>query len=164
MRLIHVVDLSQTLTTTTHRYTMQTAWADRPAEDVRTGQLRCTTCGNLVGFRLYSVARARLRRRWEIATALIGVPAAVLAVIALIQLDMADNLSLAASFGLLGVAGIGGLAGAVAVLMAVNEDGVLLDRKRRNGFHDFKPLHQNVARKQPQDADSPEPAEIHWDA
>ncbi|MFB8142373.1 hypothetical protein [Streptomyces parvus] len=75
MRLIHMTHTEHRGSTTYHHYRIQTAWVDRPTEGVRTGSLRCATCGDMVGFRLCSQARAKARRRLWLAIGLIATAA-----------------------------------------------------------------------------------------
>ncbi|WYB30623.1 hypothetical protein V6574_12940 [Streptomyces sp. SM1P] len=82
MRLIHMTHTEHRGSGTYHYYRIQTAWVDRPSAGVRTGSLRCATCGDMVGFRLRSRARAKARQRVWLAIGLIATAAlAVLIVI-----------------------------------------------------------------------------------
>jgi hypothetical protein len=165
MRLIHIVDTKVGLTSTTHRYVLQTGWADRPAEGIQTGRALSRVCGKWVTFRLCSRARARARRRREFATALVGVPVAVLLLMTLIRLDTADELSTGAALACLLGVGVFGATGSIATVMAAIEDGVVLTwKERRSGPHEVKPLHMSLALSRPKAIDDSERVEIVFDA
>jgi hypothetical protein len=66
VRLFHTTSVDNRTTSTTYNYRIQLTLLDRPETGVRTGWLRCETCGNLVGLRIDSAERTRARKRREL--------------------------------------------------------------------------------------------------
>lgn len=91
MRLIHMTHTKHRGSDTYHYCRLRTAWVDRPPEGVRTGSLRCATCGDMVGFRARSRARAKARRLLWRALGLIAT--ASLAVTIMITARMISSVS-----------------------------------------------------------------------
>ncbi|WP_257136783.1 hypothetical protein [Streptomyces sp. f150] len=157
MRLIHMTHTEHRGSDTYHYYRIQTAWVDRPHEGVRTGYLRCATCGDMVGFRLRSRARAKARRGLWLAIGLIA--AATLAVLIVITAKMISSGSGNESRTLVPAA-LAVVALIPAVILIPSEDGVSLARLRGSGPHAFKPMKIRVAWSKPPATDQPAPAEI----
>ena len=66
VRLFHTTRVDSRMTSTTFHYRVQLTLVDRPETGVRTGWLRCATCGNLVGLCIQSAERTRARKRREL--------------------------------------------------------------------------------------------------
>lgn len=157
MRLIHMTHTEHRGSITYHHYRIQTAWVDRPPEGVRTGYLRCATCGDMVGFRLHSQARAKTRQRLWLATALVA--GAALAVLITLTAMMISRGTGTESRTLVPTA-LAVVALILAVFFLPGEDGVTLARLRNSGPHAFKPLKPRVAWSRPPATDWPVRAEI----
>ncbi|SBU98188.1 hypothetical protein YW5DRAFT_05787 [Streptomyces sp. Ncost-T6T-1] len=157
MRLIHMTHTEHRGSDTYHHYRIQTAWVDRPPEGVRTGSLRCATCGDMVGFRLRSRARAEARRGLWLAIGLIA--AAALAVLIVITARMISSGSGGESRTLVPAA-LAVVALIPSVILLPGEDGVSLIRLRGSGPHAFKPMKIRAAWSKPAATDRPAPAEI----
>ncbi|CAM5477012.1 hypothetical protein [Streptomyces griseus] len=160
MRLIHMTHTEHRGSDTYHYYRIQTAWVDRPPEGIRTGHLRCATCGGLVGFRLRSRARARARQRLWLAVGLIA--AAALAVLIMITATRISSGSGGESRTLVPAA-LAVVALILSVILLPSEDGVTLARLRGSGPHGFKPMKMSVAWSKPPATDQPVRAEIVFD-
>ncbi|WP_282793128.1 hypothetical protein [Streptomyces sp. CC224B] len=160
MRLIHMTRTEHRGSTTYHYYRIQTAWVDRPPEGVRIGYLRCATCGDMVGFRLHSQARAKTRQRLWLAIALIA--AAALTVLITLTAMMIRSDAGTESQTIV-PSGLAVLALILSVTMLPSEDGVTLARLRNSGPHTFKPLKPSVAWSKPPATDWPVRAEIVYD-
>lgn len=161
MRLIHMTHTEHRGSDTYHYYRIQTAWVERPHEGVRTGSLRCATCGDMVGFRLRSRARAKARQRVWLAIGLIAT--AALAVLIVITARMISSGSGGESRTLVPAA-LAVAALIAAVILFPSEDGVTLARFRGSGPHGFKPMKMRVAWSKPPATDRPVRAEIVFDA
>ncbi|MFC8623081.1 hypothetical protein [Streptomyces anulatus] len=157
MRLIHMTHTEHRGSATYHYYRIQTAWADRPPEGVRTGYPRCATCGDMVGFRLRSRARAKTRQRLWLAAALVA--AAALAVLITLTAMMISSDAGTESLTLVPTA-LAVVALILSVVFLPGEDGVTLARPRNSGPHAFKPLKPRIAWSKPPAADWPVRAEI----
>lgn len=155
MRLIHIIRTERANSATYHHYRIQTAWVDRPPEANRIGYLRCATCGDMVGFRLHSEARAKARQRWLLAVALIAV--AVIAVLIVLTVMMISGEG-SASLTVL-PSGLAVFVPIISVALLLGEDGVTLAR-RNSGPHHFKPLKSRIAWSKPGATDWPVRAEI----
>ncbi|MGW6467126.1 hypothetical protein [Streptomyces rubiginosohelvolus] len=160
MRLIHMTHTEHRGSDTYHYYRIQTAWVDRPHEGVRTGSLRCATCGDMVGFRLRSRARAKARRRVWLALGIIA--AASLAVLIVITARMISSGSGGESRTLVPAA-LAVVALIPPVILLPGEDGVSLIRLRGSGPHAFKPMKIRAAWSRPPATDRPVRAEIVFD-
>lgn len=126
-------------TSWTDYYGVQTAWVDRPAEGIRSGQLRCVTCGQLVGFRIYSETGARARKRRWLAAALIAAVSVPLVIWAASQYQGAAVVSWLG--GLVPGLGIGALASMsiLSFCMLPTEDGVVRANWSLSFKYWFKP-------------------------
>jgi hypothetical protein len=156
MRLIHITHTEHRGSTTYRYYRIQTAWVDRPPEGVRIGYLRCATCGDMVGFRLHSQARAKTRRRLWLAIALIA--AAALTVLIMLTGMMIRSDAGTESQTLLPSA-LAAVVLIISVTVLPGEDGVTLAR-RKSGPHSFRPLNPRAAWSKPPATDWPVRAEI----
>ncbi|PVC93504.1 hypothetical protein [Streptomyces sp. CS014] len=157
MRLIHMTHTEHRGSNIYHYYRIQTAWVDRPPQGIRTGSLRCATCGDMVGFRLRSRARAKARQRLWLALGLIAIT--TLAVTITITARMISSGSGGESRTLVPAA-LAVLALIVSVLLFPSEDGVTLARFRGSGPHGFKPMKMRLAWSKPAATDRPVRAEI----
>ncbi|WP_228182602.1 hypothetical protein [Streptomyces anulatus] len=156
MRLVHMTHTEHRGSATYHYYRIQTAWVDRPPEGVRTGSLRCATCGDMVGFRLHSRARARARRRLWLAAVLISA-SSLAALIVLTARIISDG---GTGTQTLVPTALSVLALLVSVVVLPGVDGVTSARPRNSGPHAFTPLKPRVAWSKPPAADWPVRAEI----
>ncbi len=157
MRLSHMTHTEHRGSVTYHYYRIQTAWADRPPEGVRTGYLRCATCGDMVGFRLHSRARAKTRQRLWLAATLIS--ATALAALIALTATMISSGSGTESRTPVPTA-LAVVALILSVVFLPGEDGVTLARLQNSGPHAFTPLKPRVAWSKPPAADWPVRAEI----
>ncbi|MFJ4704879.1 hypothetical protein ACIP6I_08480 [Streptomyces anulatus] len=156
MRLVHMTHTEHRGSVTYHYYRIQTAWVDRPAEGVRTGSLRCATCGDMVGFRLQSRARAKTRQRLWLAAALISASSLV-ALIVLTARIISDG---GTGTQTLVPTALSVVALIVSAVVLPGVDGVTSARLRNSGPHAFTPLKPRVAWSKPPAADGPVRAEI----
>ncbi|MFJ6611240.1 hypothetical protein ACIQPT_13245 [Streptomyces sp. NPDC091289] len=157
MRLIHRTHTEHRGSTTYHYYQLQTAWVDRPPEGVRTGYLRCATCGDMVGFRLHSRARAKARQLLWLAIGLIATAALAVTIMVTVKMISSDS---GTESRTLVPATLSVIALILSVALFLSEDGVTLARFRGGGPHGFKPMKMRVAWSKPPATDRPVRAEI----
>ncbi|AZM50475.1 hypothetical protein DMB38_35985 [Streptomyces sp. WAC 06738] len=119
------------MTSTTISYGIQQTLVDRPESGVRTGWLRCATCGNSVGLRILSAELTRVRKRRELLVLLLSlIPGAGFAVGFALSLPDPGALTIALLIsGLLLLSAAG-----QAAHMLVTEQGAGIAKGRGNGW------------------------------
>jgi hypothetical protein len=138
VRLFHTTRVDSRMTSTTFHYRIQVTLVDRPETGVRTGWLRCTTCGNLVGLCIQSAERTRARKRRDLVVLVLSLVAGaglVAYVLSLPDEGVPDGLTTV--LAILGVVLF--IVLVVAGHLLLTEQGVGIARKRANGPHRTQP-------------------------
>ncbi|RZQ62577.1 hypothetical protein [Amycolatopsis suaedae] len=167
MRLVHVTGIEARANQTITRYTVQIVWADRPAEGVRTGRVRCAECGTWVKFEIRDAASTRARRRWLIAAGVVSAVVLAGLVLLVTRIDDLDLGGLEAYLGpLLGIA----LAAPVIGLVLVGTFAPAMDGVRRPDVkrqyqvhHGFRPSSPRLLWRNPPAVDVPAGPRIEYD-
>jgi hypothetical protein len=138
VRLFHTTRVDSRMTSTTVHYRVQLTLLDRPETGIRTGWLRCATCGNLVGLGIQSAERTRARKRRELLVLVLCVIAGAGLVGYVGSLpDEGASGGLIAVLAILGVVLFFALVVSGYLLLA--EQGVGITKGRANGPHRTQP-------------------------